>query len=135
MPPPPRPPAAPDPFDELHRRQRPWWLLFVALAVAAAVAGVVYKRRHPAAPPARYVTARVSSGDVVETIEATGAVQPVLQVQVGSQVSGRVARVHVDFNSRVHTGDLLAELDPVPLQLQVSQGRAAVGSAQASLVR
>ena len=52
--------------------------------------------RPAAAPP--YVTAAVSTGDVAETIQATGTLQPTLQVQVGSQVSGRIAALHADYN-------------------------------------
>jgi HlyD family secretion protein len=126
---------APDPFAELGRRRRPWWILWVLLVVALGAAAVVYARRHrrPAAP--KYLTGRVTVGDVVETIEATGTVQPVLQVQVGSQVSGRILRVLVDFNSRVRAGQLLAEMDPQPFQLRVSELRAALASARAQLAR
>ena len=76
-----------------------------------------------------------SVGDVVETVETTGTVQPVLQVQVGSQVSGRLAHVYVDFNSRVTRGQLLAEIDPTTFRAAVTQARAAVLSAEAQLRR
>lgn len=72
-------------------------------------------------PPARYLTAQPSTGEVAEKVQATGAVQPVLQVNVGSQVNGRIAKVYVDFNSVVKKGDVLAEIDPVQYGAQVSQ--------------
>src|SRR5690348_7424490 len=97
--------ATPDPFAELDRKRRPWWLLVVALIIAAVAGAVIYRKRHPPPAPPRFLTARVSMGEVNETIEATGAAQPLLQVQISSQVSGRIRRVLVDFNSEVHAGD------------------------------
>src|SRR5713226_5392351 len=58
------------------------------------------------------------------TVTATGTVSAVITVQVGSQVSGVIARLYADFNSRVHRGQLLAELDPTPFQQQVEQRQA-----------
>lgn len=103
--------------------------------VAAIVAGVVLVRRArtPAAP--RYLTGTLTRGDVTETIRATGTVQPVLQVQVGAQVSGRITRVAVDFNTRVHQGDLLAEIDATPYRAQIAQVRASLLSARAQRVQ
>lgn len=128
-------PPEPDPFEELGRHRRPWWLLFVVALAALAVGGYVYARRHPRAQPPRFLTARVSVGDVIESIEATGTVQPLVQVQVGSQASGRILRLHADFNSRVRQGDLLAELDPTPFRAQVAQAQAALQSALAQVRR
>lgn len=103
--------------------------------VAAIVAGVVLVRRArtPAAP--RYLTGTITRGDVTETIRATGTVQPVLQVQVGAQVSGRITRVAVDFNTRVRQGDLLAEIDATPYRAQIAQVRASLLSARAQRVQ
>ncbi|MEI8255611.1 MAG: efflux RND transporter periplasmic adaptor subunit, partial [Deltaproteobacteria bacterium] len=118
-------------FARLRKRRRPWWILvLLVLVVAAGVAlFVVRQRRAPAAQ--RYMTGRVTRGDLIEQIRATGTVQPVLQVQVGAQVSGRVASVAVDFNSTVHRGDLLAEIDPTTYRAQVAQVRAQLMSARA----
>lgn len=82
----------------------------LALLVAVAIGAGVWKMRSGTKTGPRYVTARVSVGEIVESIEATGTVQPLLSVQVGPQVSGRVLRVLTDFNRTVHEGDLLAEL-------------------------
>ena len=71
--------------------------------------GLAWRAKHRPAPPAKYVTKTVDTGDVVEKVQATGAVQPLLQVNVGAQVSGRVTSVPVDFNSVVKKGDVLAE--------------------------
>ncbi len=112
------------------------WLRRAALAGIFALvigAGLVWRARHRPLPPAKYMTASVTTGDVVEKVQATGAVQPVLQVNVGAQVNGRVTRVFVDFNSVVKKGDVLAEIDPTLYGAQVSQGQANLASQKAQL--
>jgi HlyD family secretion protein len=84
-------------------------------------------------PPPKYVTAVVTKGDVLETIQSTGQVQPLLQVTVGAQVSGRVTKVFVDFNSKVKAGDPLAEIDPTLFNAAIDQNQAALSSAQATV--
>jgi HlyD family secretion protein len=84
-------------------------------------------------PPPKYVTAVVTRGDVLETIQSTGQVQPLLQVTVGAQVSGRVTKVFVDFNSIVKAGDPLAEIDPTLFNAAIDQNQAALLSAQATV--
>lgn len=114
---------------------RRWLRRVVALGVVAALVGggLAYRAKHRPAPPARYVTTTPSTGDVAEKVQATGAVQPVLSVNVGSQVNGRVAAVYVDFNSVVKKGDLLAEIDPIQYGAQVSQASAQVAAQRAQL--
>ena len=72
----------------------------------------------------QYQTAKVDRGDITMTVTATGTLSAVTTVQVGSQVSGVISRIYADFNSRVHKGQLLAELDPTPFQAQVEQRQA-----------
>src|SRR5579872_560020 len=90
---------------------RPWLRRIAILAGIAVViaAGSVWSVKHRPPPPARFVTAVVAVGDVVEKVQATGTVQPLLQVNVGAQVNGRVTHVYVDFNSVVEKGQVLAE--------------------------
>ena len=104
----------------------------VALVVIALVA---YRRGTAPPPPARYVTQDSTQGDVVETVQSTGVIKPVTEVKVGAQVSGRVSRVHVDYNSLVKKGDLLAEIDPLLLGAQVDQNRAQRMAQRAGLAR
>ena len=73
---------------------------------------------------------KVDRGDITMTVTATGTLSAVTTVQVGSQVSGVISRLYVDFNSRVKKGQLLAELDPTPFEQQVEQRRADVTKAQ-----
>jgi HlyD family secretion protein len=72
----------------------------------------------------QYRTEKIDRGDVTMTVTATGTLSAVTTVQVGSQVSGVISRLYADFNSRVHKGQLLAELDPTPFQAQVEQRQA-----------
>jgi HlyD family secretion protein len=77
-----------------------------------------------------YRTEKVDRGDVTKTVTATGTLSAVTTVQVGSQVSGVIARLYADFNSKVERGQLLAELDPTPFQAQMEQRRADLTRAQ-----
>jgi len=78
----------------------------------------------------QYKTEKVDRGNVTMTVTATGTISAVTTVQVGSQVSGVIARLYADFNSHVTKGQLLAELDPTPFQAQVEQRRADLTKAQ-----
>jgi len=78
----------------------------------------------------QYKTEKTDRGNVTMTVTATGTVSALTTVQIGSQVSGVIARLYADFNSRVKKGQLLAELDPTPFQAQVEQRRADLTQAQ-----
>lgn len=120
-----------DALGRLRGRRRPWWLVVVLAGIVAAGVAAFVSRRHRASAAPPYMTSRVTRGDVTELIRATGTIQPVLQVQVGAQVSGRISSVPVDFNSRVRRGDLLAEIDSTQYRAQVAQVRAQLMSARA----
>src|ERR1051325_5671414 len=74
----------------------------------------------------QYKTKKADRGCIPQPVTATGTLSAVTTVQVGSQVSGVIARLYADFNSRVKKGQLLAELDPTPFQQQVEQRQADV---------
>jgi HlyD family secretion protein len=78
----------------------------------------------------QYKTEKIDRGDITQTVTATGTLSAVTTVQVGSQVSGVIARLYADFNSRVKKGQLLAELDPTPFQQQVEQRQADVNKSR-----
>ncbi len=112
------------------------WLRRLAIAGGMALTiggGFLYCASHRPPPPAKFVTAVVSVGDVVEKVQATGTVQPLLQINVGAQVNGRVTRVLVDFNSIVHKGDVLAEIDPTIYGTQVNAQAAQVMAQRAQV--
>jgi len=104
-------------------RRMVWFGGAVALAAAAATAGLMWRGGRSGAE-GRYRVQTVDRGDIGMTVTATGTISAVTTVQVGSQVSGIIARLHVDFNSPVRKGQLLAELDPTPFEAQVEQRRA-----------
>ncbi|MFN8060715.1 MAG: efflux RND transporter periplasmic adaptor subunit [Vicinamibacterales bacterium] len=110
-------------------------LMLVATLVVGLVVGVwAYHRRYEAAPP-NVTTASVTEGAIVQTVGATGTLEAVTTVQVGSQVSGVIKDLLVDFNARVRRGQVIARLDPSLFQTQVDQARANVASARAEIER
>jgi HlyD family secretion protein len=115
---------------------RPWWrrtstgsLLLVAAAIAAGLWWWQGRRTADAKP--RYVTEQVVRGRLVVTVTANGTLQPTHKADIGSELSGTVARVLVDVNDRVKKGQVLAELDTSRLDDQVARSRAALEVAQA----
>ena len=110
--------------------------LYVAIAVVALAGGgyAYYQYSQKVAPPT-ISTARVTRGDVVEAVAATGALQAVTTVQVGTQVSGTIRELNADFNSLVRKGQVLARLDPSLFETQIEQARANLIRAQADLER
>jgi len=81
----------------------------------------------------KYRTEKVTRGDIVSTITATGAVNAVTTVLVGTQVSGTIKHIYVDFNSPVKKGQLIAQIDPAIFEAQVAQAKANVLSAKANV--
>jgi HlyD family secretion protein len=108
---------------------RKWMVTILALAGMAA-AGAAVVRRHNAKDESGLRTEMVGRGEVSATVTATGTISAVTTVQVGSQVSGIVSSLSVDYNSPVKKGQLLATLDPTPLQAQVEQRRADLARAE-----
>jgi len=106
----------------------------LALVLAAVGWGAWRERQRPA-PQAPFVTQRIETRDIEETIESSGKLRPLTEVKVGTQISGRVVKVHVDFNDKVKKGDLLAEIDPRLFGAQVSQATGQLGAARAQLDR
>jgi HlyD family secretion protein len=103
------------------------------LLLAAAGAAWWWQHRKPTAPPDKYRTALVDRGPITQVVMATGTLQPVTTVNVGTQVSGTVLERFADFNDRVKRGQVLLRLDPANLQARRRQAQAQLASAQASL--
>ena len=82
---------------------------------------------------AKYKFDKVTKGDLEAVVTTSGTVNPITKVEVGSQVSGKIAKMYVDYNSQVKEGQILAELDRLPFQTRVSQSQANYLSALASL--
>ena len=107
------------------------WLLIVAAICGAAT--LLYFRRAHAAPNVAFETTPADRGTVAAKVTATGNLSALLTVQVGSQVSGRVQELLVDYNSPVKKGQPIAKLDPLLFQAAVEQARASLLSAQGNL--
>lgn len=108
-----------------------WTLSFAFVCALLAASAYAYLHRLPSGPS--YVTRSVVRGDIVATVTATGSLRPVRTVDLGAEISGRVASVLVDVNDRVRTGDVLVEIDTEPYRATVSQGRASVLEARAAV--
>src|SRR5664280_2034295 len=106
-------------------------IIGIVVAVAALVGAFFYTRRGSAEP--KFRKGRIDKGDVVATVTATGTLSAVTTVKVGSQVSGIIAKLYVDFNATVKKGQLLTELDPTPFQQTVDQRRADLEKAKVEL--
>ncbi|KRA14948.1 efflux RND transporter periplasmic adaptor subunit [Lysobacter sp. Root604] len=118
------------------RKPSPWIRRAVVAAVLLALAGggyYYYTQRNEQAEASAYRTAKAERGDIRVAISATGALAAISTVDVGSQISGQVTDVLVDFNDRVHKGQVIAKIDPSTYQAQIAQGSAQVTSARASL--
>ncbi|MGD8841959.1 MAG: efflux RND transporter periplasmic adaptor subunit [Gammaproteobacteria bacterium] len=102
------------------------------LAAAVIVAGAVYYFNRPTetAPPV-YSTVPVSRGELVATVSATGTLNPLITVLVGSQVSGSIESLSADFNTPVKTGDVIAQIEPSLFKANVAEARANLKSAEA----
>jgi HlyD family secretion protein len=108
-------------------------VLVIGLAVVALGGGAAYYLLKNKTTEVRYRKAKLDRGDVVATVTATGTLSAVTTVKVGSQVSGIISKLLVDFNSKVKKGQLLAELDPTPFQQTVDQRRADLEKAKVEL--
>ncbi len=107
-----------------------WWSLIVIVILCSLIIWwiiSVYTNR------IEYVTLNISRGDMRYVVTATGEINPVNTVSVGSQVSGTIQEIAVDYNSRVKKGDLLLTIEPSVLQASVDESRAALDAAQSKL--
>ncbi|WP_202844466.1 efflux RND transporter periplasmic adaptor subunit [Luteimonas saliphila] len=120
------------------RRKRPFLralIVAVVLAVVAAGAWFWWRGSQDASAESAWRTVEVERGDIRVAISATGTLSAISTVTVGSQISGQVTDVLVDFNSQVREGDVLARIDPRTYEAQIEQGAAQVASARASLTQ
>jgi HlyD family secretion protein len=113
------------------RRTIPWRVVAAVAVVLALLAGIIaFARIGSTATPA-YVTQPVQRGDLAQTVTATGTVNPQNTISVGTQVSGTISEVDVDYNSQVHKGQVLARIDPTALQAQLASAQAALAQSKA----
>lgn len=106
-----------------------WLILAAVLALIALFAAFGLNHGNEV----QHFTAKVEKGEIHDVVEATGTINAVITVQVGSQVSGTIAKLNVDFNSRVHKGDVVALIDPALFQGALLQTAADLENAKANL--
>lgn len=131
------PPRVPEATS--RRRPRRRWgvsrrsLAVLGLLVVAAGTGAYFYTRHLGSSTG-YQTARVTRGTLVARVSATGTLNAVTTVQVGSQVSGQIKELYADFNSQVTKGQIIARIDPAIFQAQVDEAKAQVQAARATVL-
>jgi HlyD family secretion protein len=113
----------------LRLGKRFWRIVILVLIVALPL----YYFTRGGSAGATYVTAPVSRGPIVRSVIATGTVNPVTTVQVGSYVSGPITAIYADFNAPVKAGQLIAKIDPRPFQVKVDESSATLANAHAQL--
>jgi HlyD family secretion protein len=106
------------------------WLILGGLVILAGLIAAFTLKR---GSQPEHFTAKVERGDIHDVVEATGTINAVITVQVGSQVSGTISKLYVDFNSRVHKGEVIALIDPALLQGALLQATADLQNAKANL--
>ena len=107
------------------------WFILAGVVVVAGLFVVMGLNRDS---KVQHFTAKVERGSIDNVVEATGTINSVITVQVGSQVSGTIAKLNVDFNSRVHKGDIVALIDPALFKGALLQATADLKNSQANLV-
>ena len=107
-------------------------IILIAVAVAVVVGGGIwFFTGSPAKHKVMYASATVSKGDISNSVTATGTIEPVIEVEVGTQVSGIIDKIYVDYNSVVTKGQLIAEMDRVTLQSELASQQATYDGAKA----
>src|SRR5207237_6253865 len=108
------------------------WIPIVFIAVALLGILLVF-RQCGSQGSTNYQTAVVTRGPLTQAVTATGTLNPVVNVQVGSQVSGNIQKLFADFNSKVKAGEVVAQIDPALFKATVTQAEGDLASAQAGL--
>ncbi|MBM4442824.1 MAG: efflux RND transporter periplasmic adaptor subunit, partial [Candidatus Rokubacteria bacterium] len=112
--------------------RRSLWLVLVVLVVAGGISAYFYTQSRGAAP--KYRTAKVERGPLTAAVSATGNLNAVTTVQVGSQISGQIKELLADFNSLVKRGQLIARIDPETFESKLTQARSELDAAQAAVL-
>jgi len=117
------------------RRHRSRWVLAISVVAILGTAAVEMWRMSNAPATVHYVTAPVTRGGISRAVTASGSVNPVTTIQVGTYVSGVIQELFCDYNTQVRKGQLCAKIDPRPYQTIVDQDRANVSTARAQLTK
>src|SRR5437588_5434258 len=116
-----------------NRRTPAWlkWLIIIIIIGGGGAAGIwYYEKTHSSAP--QHQTGAVTRGDLIQSVTASGQLNPVVNVQVGSQVSGRINTINVDYNSEVKSNQVIAQIDPATYQAALLRADAEAANAKAN---
>ena len=131
-------PAMPRPVPpapvRVGRRRRRWVIATLVLVAMAAVVGEAWRSSY-VTTAVHYITVPVTRGAITRTVTASGSVNPVITIQVGTYVSGVIQELYCDYNTRVRKGQVCATIDPRPYQTIVDQDRANLSTAKAQLTK
>src|SRR5881275_195918 len=105
----------------------------IGVIIAALLLILFAVRRCTQSGASNYQTAAITRGPITQLVTATGTLNPVVNVQVGSQVSGNIQKLFADFNSQVKAGQVVAQIDPMLFQAAVTQAEGDMANAQAGL--
>jgi HlyD family secretion protein len=108
------------------------WIILGIVLVGAAVGGVWFVKNRKSDAPV-FTTTKVARGDVTQAVTATGTLNPVLNVQVGSQISGIIQKLYADFNSVVKSNQVIAQLDAATYRANLNSAEGELANAQATL--
>ncbi len=114
-----------------RRRRRKWPWLLILLAALGGGGWWYWQQNGKKDTGPEYETAKVERGDIIKTVRATGALNPLIMVEIGSQISGTISELNVDFNSKVKKDDVLCRLDPATYEANRQQSIAQRNSAKA----
>jgi HlyD family secretion protein len=118
------------PIRDYYQQHKSLVIIAIIILVALVAGGYIYKGR---STQVSYLTAPVTQGDIRAVVQATGTINPLTTVPVGSYVSGTVLYIFADFNSRVHAGQVLAQLDPAIYEAQTITARGNLANAEANI--
>ena len=118
----------------MDSKRKPFKWMWIALVIMVG-GGIYFLQQEPPAQQVEYVTQPLTRGELQVTVTATGTLQPTKQVEIGSEVSGIIEKVFVDFNDKVIIGQTMAQLDTQTLEARLTSARASLQSAEASLAQ
>ena len=107
--------------------RKKWWIISIVVVV---LIGVIFFGGDKKPAKGSYATVEITRGDMRQIVSATGEIQPVNTVNVGSQVSGTIDNIYVDYNSKVKKGDILLTIEPSVLEAQVREAEASLSSSK-----
>src|ERR1051326_698224 len=114
------------------KSRRTKWII-IGIIVLALVGGAVWYYFNNRSTAAQYQTVAITRGDLTQAVTATGQLNPVVNVQVGSQISGIIDSLYADFNSTVKSNQVIAQLDPATYRAAVHQAEGDLANAKAGL--